>query len=160
MKLLKMLFAVPILLAFAAVRAQTAPTYSDPILYCKAVGTIGKPDARYTGPKLPAWMAEKLNMQPDQAKLMEWRCANGVVLACQYGANIPCDSKAMTSKEPTQAIIDYCRQNADSQFVPMYVTGHDTSVSWACHGSRPVVIRSARVDAQGYQEDFWQKVSP
>jgi hypothetical protein len=160
MKLLKMLFAVPILLAFAAVRAQTAQTYSDPVPYCKAVGTIDKPDARYVGPKLPAWMAEKLNMQPDQAKLMEWRCANGVVLACQYGANIPCDSKAMTSKEPTQAIIDYCRQNADSQFVPMYVTGHDTSVSWGCHGSRPVVIRSARVDAQGYQEDFWQKVSP
>jgi hypothetical protein len=160
MKLLKMLFAVPVLLAFSPVLAQTAQTYADPIPYCKAVGTIDKPDARYTGPKLPAWMAGKLNMQPDQGKLMEWRCANGAVLACQYGANIPCDSKAMTSKEPTQAIIDYCRQNADSQFVPMYVTGHDTSVSWACHGSRPVVIHSAEVDAQGYQKDFWHKVSP
>jgi hypothetical protein len=160
MRLPKMLFAVPVLLAFSPVLAQTARTYANPIPYCKAVGTIDKPDARYTGPKLPAWMAGKLNMQPDQGELMEWRCANGAVLACQYGANIPCDSKAMASKEPTQAIIDYCRQNADSQFVPMYVTGHDTSVSWACHGSRPVVIHSAEVDQQGYQKDYWHKVSP
>ena len=160
MRFLKMLFVAPVLLAFAPVFAQTAQTYSDPVPYCKAVGTIDKPDARYTGPKLPAWMAEKLNMLPDQAKLMEWRCANGAVLACQYGANIPCDAKAVTSKQPTQPIIDYCRQNADSQFVPMYVTGHDTSVSWACRGSRPVVIRSAEVDEQGYQKDFWHKVSP
>ena len=155
-----MLTVVPVLLAVAPVLAQAAPTYADPVPYCKAVGTIDKPDARYAGPKLPAWMAKKLNMQPDQAKLMEWRCANRAVLACQYGANIPCDSKAVTSKEPTQPIIDYCRQNADSQFVPMYVTGHDTSVSWACHASRPVVIRSAEVDGQGYQKDFWHKVSP
>jgi hypothetical protein len=105
-------------------------------------------------------MAKQLNMQPDQAKLMEWRCAGGVVLACQYGANIPCDAKAVANQKPAQPIIDYCKQNPGSDFVPMVVTGHDTNVSWACHGSTPAVIHSAQVDAQGYQTTYWHKVSP
>ncbi len=154
------MFLPAVILVLWASPVFAQKTYSDPVAYCKAVGTIDKPDARYTGPKLPAWMAKQLNMQPDQAKLMEWRCAGGAVLACQYGANIPCDSKAVTSQKPTQPIIDYCKQNPGSDFVPMFVTGHDTTVSWACHGSTPAVIHSAQVDAQGYQTTYWHKVSP
>jgi hypothetical protein len=89
-------------------------------------------------------------MQPGEGKMMEWRCANGTVLACLYGANIPCGSKAKTSRKPTPAIVDYCRQNPDSDFVPMVVTGHESAVSWACHRSVPVAVRSAAVDAQGF----------
>jgi len=137
-----------------------AQSFSDPVAYCKAVGTIDKPDSRYTGPKLPEWMAKDLNLKPDQDKFMEWRCAKGVVLACLYGANIPCDSKANTSRKPTEAIVDYCKQNSDSTFVPMVVTGHETTVSWACHGGVPTVIKSAKVDAQGYTKAYWRKVSP
>ena len=153
-------FLSVIVITLAAVAPSRAQTLTDPVDYCKAVGTIDKPDARYTGPKLPAWMARDLNLKPSQGKMMEWRCANGAVLACVYGANIPCDSKANTSQKPTQPIIDYCRQNPDSQFVPMVVTGHETSVSWACHGPDPVVIRSEAVDAQGYQRSYWHAVSP
>ena len=152
------LFLLPAI--FLLVHTCVAQKFSDPVSYCRAVGTVDKPDARYIGPKLPSWMAEKLNLKPDQSKMMEWRCANGLVLACLYGANIPCGSKAMTSQKPTQAIIDYCRQNPDSQFVPMVVTGHETTVSWACHGPRPVVIRTSAVDAQGYAKQYWHEVSP
>jgi hypothetical protein len=158
MMLAKLLLPVAILAALCS--PAFAVTYSDPVPYCKAVGTIDKPDARYTGPKFPAWMAKDLKMSPDQGKMMEWRCANGAVLACQYGANIPCDSKADISQTPAQPIIDYCRQNPDSQFVPMYVTGHASAVSWACHGPRPEVLHSAQVDAQGYQSEYWHKVAP
>ena len=154
----RFLLPAMILLAFAS--TAFGQTYSDPLAYCKAVGTIDKPDARYTGPKLPAWMAKQLKMQPDQGKMMEWRCADGAVMACQYGANIPCDAKAVTSQNPPQPVTDYCRQNPDSQFVPMYVTGHNSAVSWACHGPKPVVLQSAPVDAQGYQQAYWHKVEP
>jgi hypothetical protein len=147
-------------LAVAATMPALAQSFTDPVPYCKAVGTIDKPDARYTGPKLPAWMADKLHLQPDQGKMMEWRCANKAVVACLYGANIPCGSKAKTSHKPTAAIVDYCGQNPDSDFVPMVVTGHETAVSWACHRGVPVVTHSAAVDAQGYQKDYWQAVSP
>ena len=143
-----------------AISPAFSQTFTSPVSYCKAVGTIDKPDSRYVGPKLPAWMARELNLKPDQGKMMEWRCANGAVLACAYGANIPCDSKANTSRTPTTAIVDYCHQNPGSNFIPMYVIGHDSSVSWACHGTKPVVLSSEAVDAQGYQKAFWKKVSP
>ena len=83
MRFLKMLFVAPVLLAFAPVFAQTAQTYSDPVPYCKAVGTIDKPDARYTGPKLPAWMAEKLNMHARSGQ------AHGMALCEWRGARLP-----------------------------------------------------------------------
>lgn len=159
MKWLWSIFAVMLLMAMAA-PALGQKTYSDPVPYCKAVGRIDKPDARYAGPKLPEWMAKKLNLQPDQGKMMEWRCANGAVLACLYGANIPCDSKANTSTTPTSAISDYCQQNPNSTFVPAYITGHDTSVSWSCQGRRPVAANSQPLDAQGYVKAFWHRVAP
>ena len=137
-----------------------AQTYHSPVAYCRAVGTIDKPDSRYVGPKLPPWMAKQLNLTPGQGSLMEWRCADKAVLACVYGANIPCDAKAKTSQKPTQPIVDFCSQNPNSDFVPMVVTGHDTSISWACHGTAPVVIGSATVDAQGYTKSYWKAVSP
>lgn len=137
-----------------------ARTFTDPAPYCRAVGTIDKPDSRYTGPKLPGWMAAKLGMKPGDGRLMEWRCAKGAVLACRYGANIPCDAKAATSRKPTPAVARYCHENPDADFVPMYVTGHRTVVSWACRGRRPAVIRVGAVDARGYAKAFWHQVAP
>ena len=100
-------WSVSAIMLLMAAPAFAQKTYSSPVAYCKAVGTIDKPDARYTGPKLPGWMAKDLNLKTNQSKYMEWRCANGAVLACVYGANIPCDSKANTSEKPTSAIVDY-----------------------------------------------------
>ena len=90
--------------ALAAVAAPAkAQSYTPPVDYCRAVGTIDKPDARYTGPKLPRWMAKQLNLTTGQSDQMEWRCASGKVLACVYGANIPCNAKANTNSTPTAA---------------------------------------------------------
>src|SRR6185312_9086508 len=114
-----------------------AEEFTDPAAYCRAVGTIDKPDSRYAGPKLPEWMAAKLHMKASEGDRMEWRCAKGAVLTCRYGANIPCDAKAATSSEPTAAIATFCRDNPGARFVPMVVTGHETVVSWACEGGQP-----------------------
>jgi hypothetical protein len=151
---------VALAIMFLPISPIFAETFTDPVAYCKAVGTIDKPDSHYKGPKLPAWMAKELNLKPNQGKFMEWRCADGAVLACSYGANIPCDSKADTSQKPTQGITDYCKQNPDSTFVPMYVTGHATAVSWACHEGHPAVTKIEPVDTQGYVKAFWKPVSP
>ena len=105
-------------LAIPVAAPAMAESFQDPVAYCRAVGTIDKPDARYTGAKLPGWMAAKLHLEPDQAKMMEWRCADGAVLACLYGANIPCDSRADVSRTPTEGIAGYCRENPGSDFVP------------------------------------------
>lgn len=149
-----------LLITLASSLTGLAQSYGDPVAYCRAVGTIDRPDSRYTGPKLPGWMALKLNLRPDQGALMEWRCAHRKVLACLYGANIPCGSKANASRNPTPAIAGYCRENPGSSFVPMVVTGHETTISWACHGTKPVVIRRGAVDSQGFAKTYWKEVSP
>ena len=154
---MKRLLAVLAVLALGAAPGW-ARDYSDPVAYCRAIGTIDRPDARYTGAKLPGWMAAKLGLRPDQAKMMAWRCAGGVVLACLYGANIPCDAKADTNRRPTTAIRQFCREHQGSDVVPMYVTGHSSVVSWACDGTRPVVTSVGSVDAEGYAEAYWHRV--
>jgi len=156
MRLLLSLAAMLTMLVMPAL----ARGFTDPAAYCRAVGTIDKPDARYTGPKLPGWMAAELHMKPGEGRLMEWRCAKGAVLGCRYGANIPCDAKAVTSRRPTRAIARYCRKNPGAAFVPMVVTGHETVVSWACRKERPVATRVGAVDAQGYAKAFWRRVAP
>jgi len=150
------LLAVVLLTASPAL----AQSFTDPVPYCRAVGTIDEPDARYGGPKLPGWMAAKLGLQPSQGNMMEWRCADGAVLACLYGANIPCGAKAVTSRTPTSAIRDFCRDNPDAAIVPMVVTGHETVVSWACHGGEPTVTQVQDVDGQGYAKAYWRPVAP
>jgi len=147
-------------LIMRAASPALAQSFSDPVAYCRAVGTVDKPDARYDGPKLPAWMATKLHLEPSQGNLMEWRCAGGAVLACLYGANIPCDAKAVTDRKPTPAISNFCRANPEAAIVPMVVTGHETVVSWACHAGQPAVTKVQAVDDQGYARAYWRPVTP
>jgi hypothetical protein len=139
---------------------SVAPQYRDPVAYCQAIRTIHRPDSRYIGPKLPAWMARDLNLKPEQGSMMEWRCADGAVMACVYGANIPCDSTANTSQAPAQAVVDYCKHNKNSSYVPKYVTGHNSAVNWTCHVDKPVVISVDPTDAEGYTSAYWHRVQP
>jgi hypothetical protein len=108
-----------LLTIFAATRPALAVTYDDPAPYCAAVGTIDKPDARYTGEAVPDWIARALMRATDAPagadpaffKHAAWRCDHGRVLACGYGANIPCDAKADTSRVPGPGANEFCREN-------------------------------------------------
>jgi len=157
--------------ACSAAATQAPKIFSDPFAYCAAVGQIDAPDARYTGPRMSAALfkdyltAAKLdaNMEyPDQFKEMTiWRCMEGRVYACNFGANIPCDSKANTDKTPTQAISDYCKSNPDVDFIPMAVTGHNVIYSWRCKaGMAELADQIDTVDAAGYQSSFWVTLQP
>jgi len=149
----------------------TQESFSDPFAYCDAVGQIDAPDARYTGPRmsdalyndyLQAAGLDASNNDPETFKQMTvWRCMNHQVYACNFGANIPCDSKANADKTPTQAMIDYCQSNQGSDFIPMAVTGHEVIYSWHCVKDRPEILSQIdTVDAAGYQSGFWQRVEP
>ncbi len=113
------------LLMIVAIPSALSRSYDDPVAYCRAVGTIDKPAAPYAGPKLPGWMATALDLQPDQGDRMEWRCARGSVLACLYGANIPCAAKAVTRRRPTG------RSPASAATIPMR-----HSCRWSSPGTR------------------------
>lgn len=85
-----------------------------------------------------------------------YRCAQGRLLLCVIGANLPC-GKANTSRVLPPAT-DYCRSNPGSSFIPLAVTGHDTIYSWRCAGriarpGRP----DAKVDKEGFFQRYWKR---
>ena len=158
--------------ALAEVQARTsgrAGRYTDPAAYCAAIGTIDRPDRRYVGEKVPDWMARALMLatgapadsQPRYFKRAAWRCDGGRVLACSYGANIPCDQKADTSRVPGRGEREYCRENPGANSVPAVATGHAAVYAWRCQNNRPVITRQVlKVDRRGFPAEFWHVVTP
>jgi hypothetical protein len=154
--------------------AKPAPvktTYTDPFSYCAAVGTIDAADARYTGPQVPdeikngfkkaAGLEASTEPMDMFKKTTIWRCMDSKVYACNFGANLPCSSKANTDKTPTQAMVDFCTANPDSEFIPMSVTGHSTIYSWHCVKNTPELLdQIEKVDAAGYLAQIWYALEP
>jgi hypothetical protein len=77
------------------------------------------------------------------------------VLACDRGANLPC-GKANTSRS-LKGGNAWCRQNPDSDFIPAYITGHDTIYEWRCKHGAPVPAATVEsVDARGFIAQYWK----
>ncbi len=154
----------------AQTTAQTpAPTgMADPFTYCASVGTLDKPDNRYTGTALPdnlikAMVAQQM-VGEDLPQLREpgfvsWRCMDKKVYACVVGANLPCEEKADTQTEPNAGMLDFCKSEPDSDIIPAAAAGRVTIYDWSCQKGLPVRGEQVTtVDAQGYPADFWEEV--
>lgn len=150
---------------------STAGTFSDPFVYCAAVGTVDTPDARYTGAPIPDEVINgfkkaagwETSTEPIEMfrKTTIWRCMNHKLFACNFGANLPCDSKANTDRTPSLAMQDYCRVNPNSDMMPMSVTGHDTIYGWHCIKDVPQILQQlGQVDAAGYLAQIWYAIEP
>jgi hypothetical protein len=157
------------LLADASTATATT-SFSDPFAYCAAVGTVDAPDSRYTGPRMPKAIARGLKKAlaaPSTAPLTPflknsfWRCMDGKVYACTVGANLPCQEKADTSRTPTSAMTEFCRDNADADNMPAFVTGRQTVYSWGCTGDTPAIVREVtQPDARGFLSTIWYEIPP
>lgn len=145
-------------------------TYEDPFEYCAVIGTIDVPDARYTGPQISDEIvngykiAAGLESSTEPMEMLKqttiWRCMNNQVYACNFGANLPCSSKANVDRTPSPAIEDYCKANPDSDFIPMSVTGHETIYSWHCvKDAAEVLDQIGKVDAAGYLANIWYPIA-
>ncbi len=148
----------------------SAGTTSDPFAYCAAVGTIDAPDARYTGPKVPQAIAEGIkkasNAAPDApldffTNNSFWRCMDGKVYGCTVGANLPCTTKADTSRTPTADEVDFCKANPKADVIPAVVTGRATVYEWRCTNGAPEIVRQiVTPDARGFQSNIWYLLNP
>ena len=156
-----------VLIALIAAGCSSAPkTYDDPFAYCAVVGTLDTPDARYTGAAVPDTVisgylqAAGLSGSTEPLDVLRqsttWRCMDGSVMACNYGANLPCDAKANTDSTPSQAMNDYCAQNPGADFIPMSVSGHETIYNWSCDGENAQAGEAfTQPDAAGFLENIW-----
>ena len=161
---------VAVLLAACGTPAPHPPaSYSDPFAYCAAVGTVDAPDERYTGAEMPAEVLEALVRQgvmpadapPEFQKNAVWRCMDGQVWACHFGANLPCQERADTSQVPTAEMEAFCQNNTSADLIPAAVTGRATVYEWKCSDGQPVVVKQVFTsDAQGFIADFWFELAP
>jgi len=165
--------ATLIAILLIAERASGAPPtpherFADPFSYCAAVGSIDMPDARYAGPAMPESVARGLQkafevpadrpVEPFAINSI-WRCMNGKVYACSFGANLPCTAKASTDRKPTRAIVGYCQEEPDADFVPVVVTGRETIYEWFCRGALPVIKKAfTQPDARGFLSNIWFEI--
>lgn len=143
--------------------------YADAFAYCAAIGTVDAPDERYTGDKMPDSVVEGMirqNVVSADAPIefqrnAVWRCMNGQVMVCHFGANLPCQEKADTSQTPSTAMEDFCKENRNAEVIPAAVTGRATVYEWKCSDGKPQVVKQVfTADAQGYLTEFWYKLMP
>ena len=89
----------------------------------------------------------------DVEHMTVFRCMDGAVLMCSWGANLAC-GKAETS--PTlPAAANWCEGNQNADNIPAYVTGHDTIYRWSCHDGNAVATDPAPLDARGFLQSNW-----
>jgi hypothetical protein len=88
-----------------------------------------------------------------------FRCFERHVLICNLGANLPCGKGNASRRLP--AADTWCAGHADSDFIPMYVTGHDTIYQWRCAGKAAAVTGTPlALDRRGFIARFWKRVVP
>jgi hypothetical protein len=97
-------------------------------------------------------------MPAEQVKLSTlYRCDGGRVLICNLGANLPC-GKANTSRD-LPAAEAWCAEQPGSDFIPMYITGHDTIYRWRCDGAKAATSgEPLAVDRRGFISRLWKPV--
>jgi hypothetical protein len=143
--------------------------FADPIAYCRVVGTIDRPDAAYVGPAVPDWMVQALRRAteaspgaPDSIfRHSVWRCDGHRVLACSFGANLPCDRKAVISRDPPVGAVRFCKDQPGAMVVPAYAVGESNIYEWRCAGVTPAIVRQvAAVDRRGFIARIWYPVAP
>ncbi|HSO22945.1 MAG TPA: DUF333 domain-containing protein [Chondromyces sp.] len=148
-------------------REDQPESFTNPFIYCAAFGTIDKPDDRFVGADPPEAVVDGLVEQGVVAadapawfkRNAVWRCVDGEVEACHFGANLPCLEKADTSRTPNAAMEEYCTDNPGADSIPAAVTGRATVFGWGCEGGTPVVVEQVfQVDSAGFLADFWHRL--
>ncbi len=86
------------------------------------------------------------------------RCMDGAVWACNYGANLPCGKANTRDTLPVEGA-EWCRKNPDGDFVPVYISGHNSVYRWRCQAGAPVAGSPvAQMDARGFLTRYWKRV--
>jgi len=107
-------------------------------------------------PALQARIAQAFGIAAEAARNSVVRCDGARLLACAAGANLNCGFADMRRELP--GATEYCKANAEADFIPMFATGHATIYNWRCSGGHAtpgkVVVT---VDPQGYDAGNWKE---
>ncbi len=149
------------LLASLLVEPQFDETaaHTNAFAYCADVGASDFPleDDRWGGAEMPTEIIAAIGQDFPFA----WRCFEGTVLRCDFGANIPCGAQTIgePSREPTEGMFVYCEELPDADFIPAVATGRGGVFEWRCDGTQPVIVAQVlTLDERGFIDEFWDVV--
>ena len=141
-----------VLTLLTASHAQAATGISA--AYCRRVGTDDR--AQPVPANLVAAFQRAFDLHAPTDYVIHTsslRCANGVLLGCTTGANLPC-GKADTRRDIPGADA-WCRDKHDPSMIPAYVTGHASIYAWRCEDARAVPVRQVQqVDPRGFVAQY------
>jgi len=149
-------FLLPVLAAFAALAVPPARA-ETPAAACARTGTADKPrpvpeslaaavNAAF-GTRMPAKVAVATTV---------FRCADGHVLVCTTGANLPCGATD-TTRIPGSGAVAWCRTHPSADFIPAYATGTSTIYAWRCDNGEARIARQMQdVDPRGFIARYWK----
>lgn len=146
-------------IASGALTAAAPAAAESPGQYCGAAGTN---DSLRPIPQPLVSTARKLfdlgAMPESQIRRSTWlRCDRGRALLCNEGANLPC-GKANTRRD-LPATEQWCKVHPNSDFIPAYVTGHDTIYAWKCSGTTAAITATVfQTDRRGFISQFWKRI--
>jgi hypothetical protein len=149
-------------LAVIATSAR-AQSYTNVFDYCAAIGTIDRPDSRFSGIFPASKAADAFGIEPGalHENAFAWRCMNHAVWVCAQ-LNSPICGKANVSREATKPMADYCQMDPDSAVIPLVVMGqeHPPAYDWACRqGVASVAGQTFTPDARGYPPYLWKQLA-
>jgi hypothetical protein len=86
-----------------------------------------------------------------------FRCMDKQIWLCNAGANLVCDKA--NGRRTSAGASHWCRENPNSQAVPMSATGHDTLYIWSCAGTAARVAGNAsHLDRRGFIRENWRRL--
>jgi hypothetical protein len=149
----RLAFSIPfaVLPMIGSVRAADT---ASPRAYCAKV--INDDELRGVPPSLAGAIKKLFHVSGTYAaQTTRYRCADGKVMLCNEGANLPC-GKANLGKSLPGATA-WCKDNPNSDFIPMVATGHDTIYNWRCaNGVATPGGPIGKVDSRGFFVEYWK----
>jgi hypothetical protein len=86
-----------------------------------------------------------------------YRCMGKQIWLCTAGANLVCEKA--NGRRTSAGASQWCRQNPNSQTVPMSATGHDARYFWTCAGTSARVAGDAfHLDQRGFIRENWRRL--
>jgi len=108
-------------------------------------------------PELQGKIATAFAIPLEAARGAVVRCVGVKLMACVPGANLNCGEADPRRSLPGATA--WCRSNPNSDFIPMYATGHATIFNWRCAGGEAVPGKTVvRVDGQGFFAENWREI--
>jgi hypothetical protein len=143
--------------------AQRNRPFTDPVTYCRAVGTVDNPrtDRRYSGPRSTRALLRAPGLQPDQADTLVWRCMNGTAFVCANYVTMGsgCIKAPWTNAREWNYLLRDSDVRAECRRVVRAQCAGGTHCVIGCASSRPIInTNSYPVDARGFARDEWRPV--